>query len=199
MKMEVVRFSETSLNFCQILRRHVKKTVASDQVTHLLVKWHILSTRVLLEGVSCVFSASAIPCADTFPPMLPLYREDGGSTFLRNVFKFLPDFTASRQEDSCVWPGDTPVSKIAHSEYSCTSGRTFLCFLLILIRRYAMYLLAWSTLTLLKGRLTCEESHTCAVFSRTPSSRPEGLHNYKGVGTVCSKNVRQRRTRSIES
>jgi hypothetical protein len=55
MKMEVARFCETSFNLCQIALHHVKGAVASDQMTHLLVKWHILSTRVLLEVVSCVF------------------------------------------------------------------------------------------------------------------------------------------------
>jgi hypothetical protein len=87
---------------------------------------HWLTLRVVC------FSPSARPCADTFLHMLPLYHEDGSSTFLWNVFKFLPDYTASRQEDSRVWPDDTPVSKMAHSEYSCASG-SFLCFLLIIL------------------------------------------------------------------
>jgi hypothetical protein len=124
------------------------------------------STHFCLPGVSCgvppafcpgpavshwltrrfvCFSASSRPCADTSPHMLPLYHEDGGSTFLRNVCKFLPDFTASRQGDSCICPGDTRVSTMAHPEYSCASGRSFSCYFVdnhVSIRRYAMYLLA---------------------------------------------------------
>jgi hypothetical protein len=89
----------------------------------------------LTQRVVC-FSGTARACVDIFPHMLPLYHEDGGSTFLWNVFKFLLDFTASRQEHSCVWPDDTPVSTMTHSEYACASGRSFLCFLLIILSVY---------------------------------------------------------------
>jgi hypothetical protein len=78
---------------------------------------HAVSHRLTLR-VAC-FSASARPCAVTFPHMLPLYHEEGGRTFLLNVFKFLPDYTASRQEDSCFWPDDIRSIRVLLEGVSC--------------------------------------------------------------------------------